>query len=208
MKARASDKATIKDIVYTAAVFGQLDDVIDLVEQDDTLRTVDNKVVSDKVGVVESSLDTLNLLVRCANLSIAEIATDYVPLTTTELVTVNGEFLPYDKLGKTVLDVVKVVSRGGTTVRYKMRPDGIQLPNGKITIEYKYLPPRYRWEDECDYKSGIITSRIVAYGVITEYCIISGLQDDAVLWDGRYRQSLINASSRTSRRVKAMQWLN
>lgn len=199
-------KTTIRDIVYQAAIFGQLDEVVTLIEQDHTLHTVDGKVVSDDDGVDTLALQTINLLVRCCNLSIAEIASEYIPLTRREILTSVDGGIEYDKFDKTLIDIISVSQRG-TKRKYKMRPDIVELPDGRYEIEYKYLPQNTKFENEIDYKTAQITARIVAYGTICEYSIISGMQDNAVMWDGRFREALVGATSRGEKRIKERRWV-
>ncbi|MCL1945430.1 MAG: hypothetical protein FWF56_06485 [Firmicutes bacterium] len=197
---------TIKDIVYMAAILGQLDDVVALIEQDTGLKTQDGKVVSSDENVDKGALEVLNLLVRCANLVYSEIATEYASLVATELLTVDGEVLEYRKFGRSVLEILSVSCKGRRT-KFKLRPDGLILDNGRYSIEYRYLPDKCNFEQEIEYKAGAINARILAFGTITEYCIISGLQDDAVMWDGRYRQSLFGIVLKGEKKIKPMRWL-
>jgi hypothetical protein len=181
--------------------------VVALIESDTTLHSNDaGIVISDLDDINSDALYTLNLLVRCVNLTISEIATDYVPLTSQEIVTVTKDFLEYSALTKVVLDVLKITTKGAS-IKFKSEPNGMPLKNARYTVEYRYLPKRGNWEDEIDYNTGLVTARVVAYGVITEYCIISGLTDDAVMWDGRYRQALLTATTKSEKRVKPQQWL-
>ena len=196
---------TMRDIVYTTAIFGQMDDLIHVLEQDNTLKTKNGKVASDNEETSQEVLDSLNLVIRCANLSLAEIATDYVPLVVTEMVTVADGFLSFSNLSKNILDVVRITCKG-MEIKFKFRPNGLVLPSGRYQIEYRYLPNATNFEDEIEYKIALISARIVAYGAIAEYFIISGLQDEAVLWDGRYRMALLNASTKTEKKIKRRRW--
>ncbi|MDR3021334.1 MAG: hypothetical protein LBU60_01465 [Clostridiales bacterium] len=198
-------KTTIKDVVYTAAMFAQLDDVVLLIENDETLHTIGDKVQSDDSEVNQAALDTLNLLIKCANLSIAEIAADYIPLTRRDILTASDGFILYSSFSQVIINVVRVVLKG-QNVKFRLRPDRLEVPNGRYEIEYNYLPKRKKYESCIDYKSAIVTARIIAYGVLTEYCIISGMQDEAVLWDGRYRDSLVQATPKLEKRIRARKW--
>lgn len=197
---------TMREIVYTAAMFGQMDDLVELLENDSSLKTVDGKVVSQDIDADDDVLSTLNMLVRCANLCLMEIATDYVPLVTSEILVAVDGFLPFSSFSKNVLDVINVSNKGMET-KYKFLPSGLDLANGRYTVEYRYLPNNVLFEGDIEYKMAMVSARIIAYGAITEYFIISGLQDDAVLWDGRYRMALINASTKSERKVKARRWI-
>ncbi|MCL2598368.1 MAG: hypothetical protein FWD76_00445 [Firmicutes bacterium] len=191
---------TIKDIIYNAAIYGQLDDVIDIIEIDGLSQNESGDLVSSDPSRKDTA-DTANRLCRCANLVLGEIASEYIPLVKTELANSLGGVIAYESLSKNLIDIVSV-KQNGQSVRYKMTQDGIVAPSGRYRIEYNFLPQKYLYKDSIDYKGAVLSTRVIAYGVITEYCIISGLTDDAVMWDKRYRDALAVVGARSEKKVK------
>jgi hypothetical protein len=196
---------TIRDIVYQAASFGLIEDALEVLEKDSTLRTVGGVLVSTRPESSAEAIDTVVRLVRCANLVLGEIAADYLPLSRRDILdSVQGAIM-YSSFSRNLIDVRAVLQRG-LRHKFRLRPDRVEVPSGRYEVEYYYLPPKYSLEDVIDYRSAVITARIIAYGVLAEYSIISGMQDDALLWDGRYRDALIGVSAGGSKRVRARKW--
>jgi len=190
---------TIREIIYNAAIYGQIDEVILAIENNELLSNQDGTLSSSSGN--KDAADTANRLVRCANLVLGEIASEYLPLVKTEIVTSVDGLITFESLTENLIDVVKL-TKNGNKQGYKLKHDGIVVPNGRYQLEYNYYPKKYKYEESIGYKSAVITTRVIAYGVITEYCIISGLTDDAVMWDRRFRDSLAAIKTRSERKVK------
>ena len=96
----------------------------------------------------------------------------------------------------------------GSSVSYKSYFDRITLAApGKYTIEYSYAPGTLDVEDDSPY-SERVPARVLAYGAACEYCIISGMTDEAVLWDKRFKDALgIAALKKSEKRVPKRRWL-
>lgn len=134
----------------------------------------------------------LNLLIRCANLVINEIATDYVPLIIAEEINTDGKIY-FAHLAKTVLDVKNIRTTDGSYVKFKVYPEYIQADcKGDCTLEYSYIPDDYQLGDEIEY-GGKVNERIIAYGTVREYCLVNSMYEDAQIWDKRYKDSLLSA---------------
>lgn len=184
----------MKDCVVTAAVLLQLEDVIDSIENDNI--TPDSDVFR-----------TVNQLVRCGNLVLSEIAAEYIPLKTCEQLEAVDKKIEYVNFSKKAVDIFKVSFRG-KPVKFKLFYDSFSVPYaGVYEVEYSYEPLGLALGGETDYSSGRLSARCVAYGIACEYCLISGMTEEAVLWDKRYKDSLFAASIvKNERNVKARVW--
>lgn len=186
----------LKDAVYYAAMFLQLGEVCEALESDN----------ANYSGDVKSEID---LLVRCANLVIGEAASDYLPLKTNEKVTASedGEIL-YSALTRSVIDVYSVKNAAGKSVPVKKYFDRVILPAaGEYVVEYSYMPEFKELDDALPYTERL-SARVIAYGTACEYCIISGMSDEAALWDKRYKDGLnLSALPKEEKRVAKRRWL-
>ncbi|MDE5756090.1 MAG: hypothetical protein K2I23_03290 [Clostridia bacterium] len=152
----------------------------------------------------------LKLLVKCANLVIKEIATEYVPLIEEEIVEVNGGKISYDALLHKVAEVRKVqdVDRGLTSNFYcvpthcKVLNDGVK----KARIVYSYIPLDIDIEDDCPLPP-VVSAKTLALGICAEYSMISGMYEQSVMYSDRFKQDMRTAVRKKGEiRVKPRRW--
>lgn len=183
---------TIKEVMLTSATFLQLDETYKVIE-------------SGKVDGDEES----ELLLRCVNLVVSEIANEYYPLKEKSVVEANGNGeIFYEDFPKTPYDIYKVVNESGISVPFTRYHDRLIVPRvGKYEIYYSFVPAFLSLSDELPFPEKV-DARVVAYGVACEYCLISGMTEDAVVWDKRYKNALTVASfPYGEKRVKTRRWL-
>ena len=185
----------LKTAVYYAAMFLQLDAVCSALE-------------SESEEYDETIKDEIDRLVRCANLIIGEAASDYVPLIVHERLTAdeNGE-IPYSALSKSIIDLYSVKNSAGASVPVRQYFDRMVLPHaGEYEIEYGYMPGKIGLDGEIPFTERL-GARAIGYGIACEYCIISGMTDDAVLWDKRYKDALhLAETKKTEKRLPGRRW--
>jgi hypothetical protein len=177
----------IVNIIKNACVFLQKDELIDTTE-----------LGGDSTST-EAQKKELNMLLRCLNLVYNQIATDYIPLIKTEKITpINGEIL-FSDLDKKILDIKRIQDKFGIRVNYKLYPDKILTINGEVEITYSYEPEEITsLEMDMESFSEKLTERVMAYGVAMEYSFISGLHDDASIWETRFKDGLLIAARKKS----------
>lgn len=187
----------IVNIIKNACVFLQKEELADVTELGGT-------ILSTEVQQKE-----IKMLLRCLNLVYNQIATDYIPLLETEkIMPLNSEILLSD-LSKKILDVKRIEDKFGIRVNYKLYPDKIFLPiNGEVTITYSYEPEELiDPESTMESFSEKLTERVMAYGVAMEYSFISGLHDDASIWETRFKDGLLIAARKKSEiRLPERRW--
>lgn len=180
----------MKDAVYLAATLLQLDEACEAVESG------------------EENAEC-KLLVRCANLVAKEICTEHFPLkeTATMHTDENGEIF-YKDFPHEVAEVFKSVNKLGESVPFREFYDRLVLDkNAEYRVTYSFILPDAELNGTLELPEKI-GARVVAYGVAAEYCIISGMTDEAVTWDKRYKDAL-SRLCRVNRevRVKRRRWL-
>ena len=182
----------LKDAIYYSAMFLRLDEVCRALETGEGNEETDKEI---------------NRLVRIANLVISETAREYLPLKTKEKITVGEGGMKYSALKKRCADVFSVSDGQGRTVPIKCYFDFFTLPKaGEYEITYSFVPDEMTLDGECDL--GKLCERVLAYGICAEYSIISGEANDAVLWDGRYKDALAMLwGDKYEKRVAKRKWL-
>ncbi len=180
---------TMKNAVYYAAMLLQLDDTLSAIERgeldDEALR-----------------------LIRCANLVVAEIGTEYYPLKAeVTLSTTNNGEISYADFPSRPIEIYRVESESGASVSFACLSDRIVLPKkGKYRFTYSLEPPLLDLDESIPFPTKI-TARIVAYGTACEYCLISGMTDEALTWDKRYKDAVREAIyPKAEKRVKRRRW--
>ncbi len=187
---------SVKDIIKLVAIYLQQEDILELSEM--------GGEVTEPTDLTEKNLE---LLTRCLNLVYDEVATDYLPLKTVEELTVTDGVIELDTLTKRLINVIRLTDVNDCSVRYKLYPTSIETSTGNVNLEYSYMPDSVTIDDDIESFSGKLTKRIIAYGVASEYCLISGLYDEASLWEKRFKDALLIASRKKSDvTVKARRW--
>lgn len=182
----------IKDVVYYAAMFLQLEDACSAIESG-----------------TENGNSDVEMLVRCANLVVGEVAEEYIPLITKETVTIGEDGFLYAELSKRLNDIRCVRRKNdGKQVKITQYFDRFTVRDfGEYEVTYSYLPASLEIGDEIP-RFGSAGERTLAYGTACEYALISGMTDEAATCDARYKASLENLTRANSleKRVKRRIW--
>ena len=188
---------TVREIAEEAAI---------LIGIMDLYSYLTDEGIPDNASQAEKDTD---ILVRCVNIVLGEIANEYVPLKKTAEIESDDGLIRYEDFGDVVLDILAAEDEHGNNLKYSLYPDYFKVRPGKVKVEYTYLPERKKLDDEVDYKSGRVTGRIIAYGVAGEYCLINGDYEEAYMWDKRYKDGLMYATGLSGRKlyIKAGRWL-
>lgn len=151
---------------------------------------------------VLSAQKDCELLLRCYNLAENEIALEYRPISISEEVETQDGLIFIKDLKETALDIISIVDEYQNKIGYKIYPEYIKTAPKKLRITYTYIPQRKKIDDESAFSATNITQRIAAMGTACEFLLISGLYDEALMWDKRYKDSLLKVSrEKTAGRV-------
>lgn len=139
----------------------------------------------------ESREESLKNLLLCFNLIVCEVARDYLPLLHTEKIVFQEDKFAYSDLQKVILDVFSLTNASGKKIRYKLFPTFINASVNQAEITYSYEPQNFEFYDEITSFAGRIPARVLAYGVAMEFCFLSSLSTEALIWEERYKTSLL-----------------
>lgn len=178
---------TAKDVIKVVCVFLQKEELLELEDLGGT------------AVATESQTKELEHMLRCLNLVVNEIASDYIPLLFKETVFPTGGQILLSSLTKNPIDILRVEDRFGIRVNYKLFPDYLETIDGEVKILYSYEPTEATaLSQTLENFSQKIGERVIAYGVAMEYCFICGLHDDASIWEKRFKDALLIASRKKS----------
>ena len=170
----------IKDAVFTAATFLQLDGITEGMEAESFDAAAPEGTLSNE------DARELALLLRCCNLVIGELAGAAFPLKKTkEVQSVDGK-IAYASLDGEVLDIY-AVEQGGARLPFDEFFDCVMVPvRGNCRVTYSVSPRAVTLDAQSPFAGNRPSARLIAYGIAREYCLISGRVEDAATWDGRF----------------------
>ena len=182
-----------KTAIYYAAMFLSLEEVCDMLEGGE--RTAETE-------------KECNILLKCANLIVNEIAHDWIPLKTREKIEVeNGEY-HLKNLSKNAIDVYKITDKYGNDIKFRQFYDRLFCENGEYEIEYSFEPSELTMDSEIPFTLASPAVRIIAYGIACEYDIISGLTAEATVWENKFIDGLKSATSKKREmKVRNRRWI-
>jgi len=185
----------IKDIIISAAT---------LAGREDICNYLSDGYAEDHAAAKKDA----DIMLRCFNLVENEIALEYKPLIFFENVITDGGIINFDSLKKQITDVVKIEDIYGNRIKYRLFNTYLKTKPGEVVIYYSCIPEKKGLEDSSDYKESEMPLRVMAEGVACEFSLVSALYDEAVLWDKRYKDSLLKiCSKKTDKPMPARRWI-
>lgn len=138
-------------------------------------------------------------LLRMVNSVVSEICGEYFPLRKTEEAESGGE-IPLSSLSERLRQVADI-KKEGRRVGFRLLPFCIRTEAGRVEVDYFYLPAAAEDEQSELELSPLLDARAVALGVAAEYCLCSGLYEQALAFDRRFRDSLAALAPHRERRL-------
>lgn len=154
----------------------------------------------------EDIVKNVNLLLKCVNLVLNTIVSEYVHLKDCTYVNTNNCRISYSDL--TTNNIVKIVSveTNNKKVSYTDFGDEVCVEsNGNYKVTYLYTLKDFDFGEQLSIVK--LPSKSIAYGVASEYLYINKLYDDASVWDVRFKNCLLNLlSNKKHLYVKPRRW--
>lgn len=149
----------------------------------------------------------LNEALSCFNSVNQEIASDYLPFLTRESVdATSGGFL-FSSLSKRVISIFQVKDKFGFDLGFRVLSNFVETSKRAKSVVYSFLPEKLGFDDEMEFFNGL-SERVYAYGVASEFLLVSGLGGDADIWEERFKESLFMLSRKHGEhRLPKRRWL-
>lgn len=149
----------------------------------------------------------LNKMLKCLNLILGEIASDYMPIIKQKEITLkNGEVNVFD-IDENIHEIVSIKNKFGKNLKYKYLENKIICLATNVVVEYKVYPTEVLLDGDVECFGGRLSSRVLAYGVASEYCYNDMLYDDATIWENRFKNALlISCRKKGEIKVKKRGW--
>ncbi len=134
-----------------------------------------------------------NTLLFCLNEVLSELATDYFPqIIEEEYQLVSGK-INFDELSKSINKLHAVKNSRNEYLKFTLNCQSATVETGqrKVIVRYSYLPSTLSaYTADIDFEALGVTSRLIALGVATEYCLYKGKLSEANMFDARYRDAI------------------
>ena len=146
----------------------------------------------------------IDALVRATNMVVQDIAYTYINLMNTEKLKITNGQIPYSLFALPVIEIVKVSSASGNTLKFRAYPDSIELTqkDGDAVVSYSYAPEVINnLNQEIPSFNTKLNSECLSFGVCAEYLFMQGIYDDARMWESRFKNNLFSAQT-TKREIK------
>ena len=153
----------------------------------------------------EDTISEVERLTALTNLVISELAASFVPIAVLEKAQVSNGRIYFNTLKETPLKILDVLDNTDNSVSFVQYPEFISVSNGDRVL-YEYLPKEKTIEQDCPYEERIVPSRVLSYGVASEFCITEGEFEQAVMWHKRYVDALEDIIIPKNRQAKNRRW--
>ena len=185
---------TVKSIIKLAS---------SLLNRKDLITYLDVGTSTDE----ERAKQDVDTLLTTYNIIAEELSTVYNYITYNQKLTVAGGVLKYTQFTYNPIKIISVKDMEGKDVECTILPTELKTNTHRIEVKYTYIPPKRKIVEESDFTNTPIKESIIAYGVVTEYCLIKGMYEEAGLWHDKYLNSLSNAlSNGKSKKLKGRVW--
>jgi hypothetical protein len=159
----------------------------------------------EDVATCESSA---NLMLRCYNMIIEEIALEYLPLRFKEKIQANNGKIYFSELTKKPLSIMNVFNENNEKVPYKFVNDYLAVSSGSFTVEYAYRAEVATAESDCVYEETVIGPYAIAYGMLSQYLLEKGRMSESNLYQEKYLNSVwARISERKNLKLPARRWI-
>lgn len=180
----------VKKVIKQVATLLQLTNVINV--NFDDFENADSQTKKD-----------VNLILSSINEVLSDVAIDFIPLKTSENITVSGGTFDLTNLTNAFYKLVKV----HTKKKYVVDFETLIIENGSYKVDYLYLPDEYELADDIEEFDNRLTIYNLSYGVAAEFCAISGNYSEAEMWNSKFINSMENCKKRKIADLKQRRWL-
>ena len=182
---------TVKEILKLAIIFLGYDEVLD------------TNIFDGETQPSEDNEKLISVLERCLNLTIEEIATDYIPIIKTKEVIFKNGKVALNEINENLMEVISVKRNGN--VEFYEDNEFLYANIDRADVIFRKYPEKLKITDDCDEFLRKLPARVIAYGVAMEYSFITTLSDEATIWEKRYKDGLLVLSRKNSER-KLPRW--
>lgn len=187
---------TVKSVLKLACYFLGLDEIAET----NTFNTSGSTATTEQ----KKEIDTL---VRCLNLVVQEIATNYVFVTNQKEISFKNGKISLNEIDENFLETISLTVND-RKIKFKEMMNSLFANVQNAIITYRKYPETLSMDDDCPNFNCKIAEKTIAYGVAMEYSFINSLSDEATIFENRYKQDLLTSMRKNSeKKLKCRRWL-
>gem|GEM_PF-1781686 len=178
-----------KQIISNVAEMLGLNDVVDLINDGSNVT-----VLNDNMNY--------RLLLRCTSLVVANLATHYSELTTTQRITAQSGRINFSSFDNPPTSIKEVRRTTGERVRFATFIDHIALTNigtGSFDVTYTYVPKIVTGNELNPFP---LPSAAIEYGIMAEYAFIQGMLSEAQIWNEKFTEMIFSVKRKCGKSLK------
>lgn len=180
-----------KEILKLSATFLGLDQTAEYLSSDKSQEP------SDEVK------QQINQLIIFMNYVIREITKDFFPLVQKETITSDQDGkIHFSKLKRKATQIKDVKNFLDLSCHFEIFPEFLKVenPNTEYKVFYAFSPKNVQTlDDEIELPFGI-DYFVICFGIASEYALVNGLNDEAEMWESKFKAELKSIKSRTGER--------
>lgn len=138
----------------------------------------------------------LDLMLKCLNFIVDEIATDYLPITKQKEVVFKENEFDIENLDDNIYKIIKIENKYGEKVKFNIINGKIIANLDEAKITYSSYAQKCELNGNVENFNGLLSARVLAYGTAMEYSFVNSLYDDATVWESRYKNALLVISQK------------
>jgi len=155
------------------------------------LRDIINEA-SLMLGIPQTDKANRQILFRCANLVLSNVASNINECIEEQSFDVKDGKIKFSDFSKTFLKIKQI------SYPYELFTNYIAVKNGRVNVKYACVPEFKNPSSSITQFKGVISPGALLYGMLSEYSAISGLKNEAKLFEDRFQRHLL-AMNRTGK---------
>jgi hypothetical protein len=183
------------DVLKSALVFADRTDILPVLE--------------GTAEATEEQQYVLDVMLYCYNAVEDELARTALPLVRVQSFETNGT-VNYTSFLRAPVRILRV-AQNGKSVRCEQYATYLKTCEGVVEITYRYAPNRKSLQDDCEIAPCALGEELPAFGVLAEYCLVAGEEEEADRWQKKYEESIAllkhSAGATLHNRVRARRWI-
>lgn len=187
---------TVKSVLKMACYFLGLDEIAET-----------NVLSTSGLSPNSQQNKEIDILLRCLNLVVQDIATSYINLLNKKTITFKNNEIPLSEIDENFLEAISV-SVNGSKIKFKTMIGSLYANAENAEIIYRKYPENLTIEDNCPCFDNRVALKTLALGTAMEYSFLNSLSDEASIFENRYKQDLLIAMRKNSeKKIKERRWL-
>lgn len=150
----------------------------------------------------------LKVLLKCLNLIVNEISTDYLPIYKQKELKISEKHIKLTEIDENIYQIVKITDKYGVNLKFKIINGELLVDSDFIKIVYTSFAQQCFLDGDVENFNNLMPDRVLAYGVSMEYSFMNSLYDDAKIWESRYKNALLILSAKKHNlNMPARRWI-